>query len=94
MKVTPSGLIIPSSVADREPPVFFCAVCKEGFGKSKAADYQRHVVACAERHEDDLRAMSPRAKAPGIFGDEGWDVEFEQWVRDNKRGIIDGKVKM
>lgn len=72
-----SGLIIPSSVTSVDPPKYVCLLCRARFKKSQAAAYEAHVIRCSNRHEAEIHALSPRTKAPGIFGDEGWDKEEE-----------------
>jgi hypothetical protein len=37
--------------------------------------------------------MSPRTRAPGIFGDQGWDTEREQWVRDNREALLEDRKR-
>lgn len=93
MQVTASGLIIPSSIADRQPPAFVCVPCGAEFTRDQAAVYQRHVVHCASEHEAELRAESERQKMRGVFGDEGWDIEQERWIRDNAQAILEGRLK-
>lgn len=85
-----SGLVIPSGIADAEPPAFGCAVCKATFTRHEAAAYQRHVVDCARRHADELEQLSPRVKAPGIFGES----ELEEWARRHKDAIREGRKKL
>lgn len=102
--VRPSGLIIPRNVASVRANVYFCTVCSAerleageepvGFTADEAGKYQRHVVDCAAKHEEQLRAMSLRETAPGIFGNEGWDTELEQWVRDNRDALKEGRLKL
>lgn len=107
MERTPSGLIIPGSGSLHpylREEVYYCACCSGeriadgldplGFTRGEAEQYQRHVVDCAARHEDELRDRSLRQKAPGIFGEEGWDGEFEQWVRDNADALKEGRLKL
>src|SRR4051794_39101846 len=90
-----SGLIIPSNVASVKPPKYACTVCREAtFTEDEQRAYQQHVVACAKRNEQALRENSPREKAPGIFGDQGLDVELRDWARKHADEIIHGSLKM
>lgn len=57
--------------------------------------FQRHIQKCSDQHEDDIRALSWRAKNPELFDPQVMgDVEFERWIRDNRQAIIEGRLKM
>lgn len=92
----PSGIVIPGETRSIKGVFnrFYCTVCKEGFTADEAEKYQRHVVDCAKKNEDELRKLSMREVAPGIFGDEGWDTEFEKWVRDNSEAILEDRLRV
>lgn len=85
MRATASGLLIPGSVTSVDPPKFACAVCKAKFKAHEGALFERHVVRCADQHEAELRERSLRVRAPGLFGDEAFDPEYERWVRRSGR---------
>jgi hypothetical protein len=106
MERTPSGLIIPGGGSLHpylRDELYYCAVCASerraqgddplGFTKAEAEQYQRHVVDCAARHEEELRGLSLREQAPGVFGDEGWDVEQERWIKEHAEQILEGRLK-
>lgn len=72
-----------------------CLICGAEFYDDEHGDYERHVVSCSDTHFEELRGMSLRAKAPALFDPEqSGDVEFQKWVRANKRAILDGSLKM
>jgi hypothetical protein len=79
-----------------EEPVVWCLQCGAGFGASKAGrPYQEHVVSCANRYETELREMSLRHQAPQLFDPlVSGDVEFGQWVRNNRAAIFHGRVRI
>jgi len=63
----------------REPPKFFCRICKAPFWEMPK--YERHVTRCGNENEDELRANSPTAKLPFVFDPSLGDVEFRNYVR-------------
>lgn len=84
MKVTPGGLIIPSSLEPRVPK-FECLVCGEAvFYEDELSAYERHVARCAEEHRDEIQAASMRHEGP-FAEDAGFDVEHERWARQHGR---------
>lgn len=85
MRSTRSGLLIPGTVTSVDPPKFFCAICKAEFRPHEGRAYERHVARCVKEHEAELRSQSLRVKAPGLFGDEAGDPEYEAWVRHHGR---------
>lgn len=74
-------LWLPRTARDAEQRTGFCRICKTSLLPSEAA---RHVASCFKRNEGDVRMLSPKLRAPGITGDEGVDLEFEDYHR--KRG--------
>lgn len=80
---------------NRGEPKFRCLVCQQPFYEDESSAYERHVVACASSHEDELRQRSLRVKAPALYDPEqSGDVEFGKWVRANRKALIDGTLKM
>lgn len=55
-----------------------CRVCGTRLYKD---EYERHVVACSNRNEDQLRANSPRTKLPFVFDPEEGDAEFREYAK-------------
>lgn len=94
-----SGLVIPTSVTSVKPPAFVCRVivdkdrnlCGKQFHADEPRAYQSHVIACAKQHESEIRAASLRERMPGFFGLDAADREAEEWVRKNRREIIEGR---
>lgn len=85
MRVTASGLIIPSQVASVRAPKFECMVCGQArFYEDELAAYERHVAKCSEQHEDAIAAASPRSEGP-FSDDAGFDVELEAWAKRHGR---------
>jgi hypothetical protein len=73
---------------------FECAICGAGFTKDQLKKFDDHMGKCA--HSDEAQKMeqfSPRVKYP-FFSPEFGDVEFESWIKQNRKGIIDGRTKM
>jgi hypothetical protein len=62
-----------------------CLICGATFHDEERAAYSRHMGECATRHHAEIRQLSPREQAPGIFGDEGVDTEYEQHLRRGGR---------
>lgn len=89
------GLIVVRH-ADRKPK-WICNVCRSRgevtvFAEDEHAAFERHVVACAERHADHLRAFSMRNKAPYLFDPRtAGDVERHEWVRQHADAILHGR---
>lgn len=90
------GLLIIGAGSERDPK-YRCLCCPEQvvFYEGEERAYEQHVVACARRHDEGLRAQSLRVKVPGIFDPfVSGDVEFGVWVRANRRALIEGRLKM
>ncbi len=84
------SLIVVSRLGEK--PGFLWRVCGTQLGQG---EYERHVVRCSKRHEEELRARSWRVKNPYLFDPNVvGDVEFERWVQANRKAILDGRKKM
>ena len=88
---TRSGLVLPEgTVIDRSQlrQQYRCMVpgCGETFPEQHKAAYEAHVAKCARQNMGEIRAESPRVKAPAIFGEEGVDVEYRDWLRKRHHG--------
>lgn len=86
MATTRSGIYLPPSVEKsgldlRE--AYRCVVpgCGKRFHEEERSAYEAHVAKCAQQHHAEIVAMSPRTQAPGIYGDSGVDLEFEQHLK-------------
>jgi hypothetical protein len=86
-------------------PKFVCVVCwergeREAAGFHTEAAYLRHVngtatsPACADRHPETVKAMSPALSAPGLFDENyhGSDLEWKRWLEDNAEAIREGRM--
>lgn len=89
------GLIVVTKDDGRQPR-YKCLCCGTAeFYEGEETAYEQHVVACSNRHEAELRSMSLRVKAPGIFDpDESGDVEFGRWVRANRKALLEGRLRL
>lgn len=91
------GLLILSAGRHGEPPRYRCLCCPERvvFYAGEEAAYEAHVVACSRRHEDELRQLSIRARDPELFDPlVSGDVEFQAWVRANRKALLEGRRRM
>jgi hypothetical protein len=78
---------------DELAPKWECYVCGGTF--HTLGVFQRHIVRCSDQHEEELLALSWRAKNPHLFDPNvSGDVEFGRWVRENRQAILDGRLKM
>lgn len=90
------GLIVIRAKDHGKPPKWICAVCKSlgeltVFAEDEHSKFERHVIACAERHEAHLREKSMRNKMPGLFDPKvAGDAELDAWVRRHRQQVIDG----
>lgn len=77
-------------------PKYRCLCCKEWVGyEGEQRAYETHVVACADRRDEELRAESWRVKAPGIFDPNvSGDVELDKWVRRNRALLLEDRLKL
>lgn len=77
-------------------PKFRCLACNEWVGyEGEERAYEAHVVACANRHDAELRAQSMREIAPKVWDPNvSGDVEFERWVRQYRVPLLEGRMKM
>lgn len=80
---TKSGIHIPATSG--AAPKYEC-ICGAEFTRDQPREYQQHVVKCVRQNEAEIRGMSKRVKHPGIFGDEGVDVEYRHHLRNGGRG--------
>lgn len=81
MAQTKSGIILPASMGKSDWLRYRCAACGLMWPDGEEAAWSRHVAKCAKRHLNEIREASPRHKAPGIFGDEGVDLELREYCR-------------
>lgn len=74
-------------------PRYRCLCCDDAiFYEGEETAYERHVVACSNRHDEELRGRSLRVKAPGIFDPfQSGDVELERWIRVNRGLLLEGR---
>lgn len=80
---------------NRGEPKFRCRVCGQPFSEDESRVYETHVIACANTHEADLRALSLRERLPALYDPEqSGDVDYGKWVRANRKAIIEGRLKM
>lgn len=89
-------LTVITHTSDRRP-AYICRVCKEAvFARGEETAFERHVVRCANRHEDELRALSLRAKAPFFFDprDASRDQDLERWTKAHRDEILENRKKM
>lgn len=85
---TRSGIHLPVSVEKsgldlRE--AYRCLICGAQFHDEERSRYEQHTARCAREHHAEIVANSPRTQAPGIFGDKGVDLEYEQHLRRGGR---------
>lgn len=104
LKRTPGGLLLPSHhLLHGEPPKYICVICKERGDPGEFWDhatYDRHVMgtpgspACADRHPETMRELSPALKAPGLFDENyhGSDLEWKRFLEDNADAIREGRM--
>lgn len=88
-----SGLVVVRHVTGE--PKWRCECCPERTpfyaGEEKA--YEAHVVACANRHHDEMQGQSLRTIAPGIFDPfKSGDVELDAWIRRYRVPILQGRM--
>lgn len=85
------GLIVVTSNKDRVPR-YRCLACDTVFYVGEETFYERHVVACSAKHDEQLRADSLRTRMPGIFDPfVSGDVELERWYRRNLPLLREGR---
>ena len=65
-------------------------ICGMPFREGEERALAMHVKMCMERHADEIRASSERHR-PSIL--KPWDTEFSDWLRANREGIDQGKIK-
>lgn len=91
MPVTESGIVIPHGIAGvKLRKAFRCNICGEQFPHNHRASYEGHVSKCAREHMDELRALSPKRRHPGILGDGGVDVELRRRLQSQPGGRDNG----
>jgi hypothetical protein len=82
---------------DAGKPRYRCECCPERtpFWDGEERAYERHVVACSQRHDEEMRGESLRVKAPGIFDPEqSGDVEFGKWIRQNREALLEDRMML
>jgi hypothetical protein len=94
------GLIVFRNKDRGKPPKWICSVCKSlgeltVFAEDEHSKFERHVIACAKRHEEHLRSLSMRSRHPALFDPKvSGDVELNAWVRREAEAILHGRKKM
>jgi hypothetical protein len=103
VKRTSSGIFLPGHHRlHNERPKYVCVVCVERGEPGEFYDpitYERHVSgtatspACADRHPETIRRMSPALRAPGLFDENypGSDLEWKRWLEKNADLIAEGR---
>lgn len=92
---TKGGLVIPPNVSGVRTLSLKCLICGFMYYDDELRAWQAHVARCARKHEAEIQAVSPKNVLPAFESGEGWDSEYEQWVKDNpatwkrERGIVD-----
>lgn len=85
-------LYLPASVTSKIAAR--CTVCGKPFWEReirRGGAYERHVVACAEEHAEDLRSAGDRL---GWNGEDFGDGEYRRWVEKYAQEIIEGRKRM
>lgn len=87
---SPGGVLLPPNVQSVEPRPFICRVpsCRAAL---TGREYERHVVECSKRHEDELRDLSVRERVPWLTGP--LDPELDEWIRDNRDAVVEGRKR-
>lgn len=86
------GLLI-IGAAESRPPKYKCLCCNTAvFYEGEDRAYERHVVACSAKHEEEMREQSPREKTAHFLG--RGDTELEGWVRKHRGLILEGRKQM
>lgn len=88
MLKTPGGVLLPPNVKSVEPRPYVCRICRAALKESERVP---HAMSCANRHEDELREMSLRTKAPWIL--EPLDPELDAWIKENIEAIEEGRKR-
>lgn len=94
--MTKIGRLIVVRHGAREPK-FHCLVpgCGAKFYDDEERAYETHVAQCSTANAETLHQTSMRTIAPGLFDPTiAGDPERESWVRANRRGILEGRVRM
>jgi hypothetical protein len=90
-----SLIVVRDPSRHRDETRAICRICKAVYwlpGEQRAFD--RHVVDCFDRNEQEVRDRSLRIKNPLLFDPlgEGGD-DLAQWMRRNRQAVLDGKLK-
>ncbi len=89
-----SGLIVVIGGQERRPR-YRCMACDVVFYDGEERVYERHVVACSEVHDAELRAMSVRQRDPAIFDPQvSGDVELGQWIKRHREALLEDRKKL
>lgn len=77
-------------------PRYRCRVCGDAvFYDDEMKAYESHVASCSDRNADELRQLSLRGRAPGLFDPHvAGDVEMKRWARQHRRALVDGALKL
>lgn len=87
----PTGLWIPPSAQiHRKTPVYLCTLCEWVGFEGEHRQYQAHVLS---HTEEEVRAVSLHAQAPGLFGADAGDADWARWIRDKTESDPHGWVK-
>lgn len=87
-------VIVKGRLQDAGRPRYRCECCPERtpFWDGEERAFERHVVACAARHDEQLRALSWRQRAPAIFDPQvSGDVELGRWIAVHRDALLEGR---
>jgi hypothetical protein len=97
---TPEFLIVRDAQKRSGQRTLICEVCRAlgtmtVYYEEERAAFVRHINACWERHEGELRERTLEGKAPQLFDPQvAGDVELRRWVREHRAEILRGSKKM
>lgn len=83
------------------PPAVFleaaarCQCCGKPFTERdmrRGGAYEKHVVACAEEHDEELRALR-HANDP-VIGEDVGDTELKLWIDKHRVALIEGRKRL
>ena len=77
---------IPRSKTDE--PLFDCLICGRTLYHNQ---YERHVAKCSEEHAEELDDLRNHV-AKGLPGPV--DPELEDWVEENRKALLEDRLKM
>jgi hypothetical protein len=89
-------VVVKGKLQDAGAPRYRCECCPERtpFWDGEERAFERHVVACAAEHDEQLRALSLREQMPAILDPQrSGDTEFERWIRAHRDALLKGRKK-